>query len=1101
MRKKRILTLALLGILIISNVVRAVAAPAAPTTPSRLLTYQGHLLDAAGLPVADGAYPMAFSLWDADNAGRQLWGPEAHTVTATDGYFSLLLGTELPLDPTHFTGDTYLEIAVGGETLTPRQPLGAVAYALGASQAEHATTANDTALLGGAAPEVYHDWRNLTHVPDGFADGIDNDTIYTDENALSAVQAAGYLTATGVIEVLSSTHTLTVTVAHALTANDAETLNGQAGDYYLDWRNFTHVPDDFADGVDNDTTYSAGSGLHLDGTTFSVTGAPWSGLTGIPEGFADGIDNDTLYTDTDALAAVSAAGYVTSSEVISVVNQAGYVTDVQVLTLITNTTSHTATYAYTAGDAVTFDGQDSAYYLDWHNFNNVPDGFTDGVDNDTTYAAGFGLSLDETTFSVTGAPWSGLSGIPAGFADGIDNDTIYTDDDALSAVSAAGYVTSSEVISIVNQAGYVTDVQVLTLITNTTSHTSTYAYTAGDAETLNGQAGAYYLDWRNFTHIPNDFADGVDNDTTYSAGSGLRLDETTFSVTGAPWSGLTGVPAGFADGVDNDTTYTAGTGITFSGNQVNLTVPYRLPQACTSGQVAEWNGTTWVCAADNDSGGDITGVTAGTGLAGGGTTGSVTLAADTTYLQRRVSNTCAVGSSIRTVNADGAVICEPDDDTTYTASTGLTLSGTQFSLAAPYQLPQTCTNGQTAEWNGTAWVCAADDNSGGDITAVTAGTGLTGGGTTGSVTLTADTTYLQRRISSMCAVGSSIRAINADGTVTCEADDNTTYTGGTGLALIGTQFSLSTPYQLPQTCANGQMPQWNSGTWGCGSPVAPGYARALVVAASGGDFTTVQAAVNSITDASAATPYLIWIAPGVYAETVTLKPYVHLQGAGRDVTVLQGSITDDDGNPVDKATLILDSHTSARDLTVNNTGSSGHTRVSVLVPIGKSDVLLNNLAVATSGTANSSYTVWIAGRATLENVTATASGGTVINAAMMVKAQSATPPFPAEATLYGGAYMAGGTNAMGIKVENLDSRLVVNAARVSASEAIYSGGWVEVYHSRLEAPTRVVVNTQAGQPERALIKYTEFVGAGGIFNAITCVAVSRGAAFGATTCP
>ncbi len=62
----------------------------------------------------------------------------------------------------------------------------------------------------------------------------------------------------------------------------------------------------------------------------------------------------------------------------------------------------------------------------------------------------------------------------------------------------------------------------------------------------------------------------------------------------------------------------------------------------------------------------------------------------------------------------------------------------------------------------------------GDITGVTAGTGLTGGGTSGDVTLNADTGYVQRRVSSSCAVGSSIRAINANGTVTCEPDD----TGG-----------------------------------------------------------------------------------------------------------------------------------------------------------------------------------------------------------------------------------------------------------------------------------------------------------------------------------
>ena len=62
-------------------------------------------------------------------------------------------------------------------------------------------------------------------------------------------------------------------------------------------------------------------------------------------------------------------------------------------------------------------------------------------------------------------------------------------------------------------------------------------------------------------------------------------------------------------------------------------------------------------------------------------------------------------------------------------------------------------------------------SSGGDITSVTAGTGLTGGGTEGDVTLNADTNYLQRRVSGSCASGSSIRTINADGSVTCEKDD------------------------------------------------------------------------------------------------------------------------------------------------------------------------------------------------------------------------------------------------------------------------------------------------------------------------------------------
>jgi hypothetical protein len=47
---------------------------------------------------------------------------------------------------------------------------------------------------------------------------------------------------------------------------------------------------------------------------------------------------------------------------------------------------------------------------------------------------------------------------------------------------------------------------------------------------------------------------------------------------------------------------------------------------CANNQVAKWNGTTWICAEDEGgSEGGITGVTAGSGLTGGGTSGNVTL--------------------------------------------------------------------------------------------------------------------------------------------------------------------------------------------------------------------------------------------------------------------------------------------------------------------------------------------------------------------------------------------------------------------------------------------------------------------------------------------
>jgi hypothetical protein len=117
--------------------------------------------------------------------------------------------------------------------------------------------------------------------------------------------------------------------------------------------------------------------------------------------------------------------------------------------------------------------------------------------------------------------------------------------------------------------------------------------------------------------------------------------------------------------------------------------------------------------------GDITSVSAGVGLTGGGTSGDVTVAADTVYLQRRVSGSCPTGSSIRVVNPDGTVTCEVDSGGT------------------------------------------------GTVASVTAGTGLTGGTITTSGTIAADATYLQRRVSGTCADGSFVQAIAADGTVAC----------------------------------------------------------------------------------------------------------------------------------------------------------------------------------------------------------------------------------------------------------------------------------------------------------------------------------------------
>ena len=75
-------------------------------------------------------------------------------------------------------------------------------------------------------------------------------------------------------------------------------------------------------------------------------------------------------------------------------------------------------------------------------------------------------------------------------------------------------------------------------------------------------------------------------------------------------------------GAGTITGVTVGAGLTGGGTAGAVNVG--LTAACANGQVLQWNGGNWTCAAVNS--GTITGLTAGAGLSGGATSGNITLA-------------------------------------------------------------------------------------------------------------------------------------------------------------------------------------------------------------------------------------------------------------------------------------------------------------------------------------------------------------------------------------------------------------------------------------------------------------------------------------------
>ena len=227
---------------------------------------------------------------------------------------------------------------------------------------------------------------------------------------------------------------------------------------------------------------------------------------------------------------------------------------------------------------------------------------------------------------------------------------------------------------------------------------------------------------------------GGDGSLTYSAGVFTYTGPSASEVR-AHFSGGTGVD--ISSGV-----------ITFDGSELTESTTdgdgdffVVVDSADASHKLTK--GSINISGFNNDSGfttnvGDITGVTAGTGLSGGGASGSVTL------------------------NVSGLTVSE-------LAADSLQISSESFSDDDTSLMTSAAINDRIESFGYTTNV--------GDITGVTAGNGLTGGGASGGVTLN--------------AVGGYGITVNADDIELANSEVRALFTGGTGITYDNSTGAIS----------------------------------------------------------------------------------------------------------------------------------------------------------------------------------------------------------------------------------------------------------------------------------------------------------------------